>query len=135
MTRIIRVPKFILKGMLKMNDMQKELQKKLKSVKGMRQDLEMLKERCKTYESICAGNELAKYKKELTQRRKELLNCIDTIQDEINRLDDNIERNVLSMYYIDCLQMPDIAEKMFYSEQWLWTKHRSALNHLISLYK
>ena len=53
-----------------MNDKQKQMQTKLKSVKAMRQDLAMLTERCKTYETICAGAELKKYKKELSEKKR-----------------------------------------------------------------
>ena len=115
-----------------MNDKQKKIQQYLRSIKSSRREMEMAKERCRTYEMIYdgQGSEYAKLKAEMKNKQDLLIDYIDDAQKLIDRLPDVAEREVLSLYYVDCLTMAQIADKMFYQENTVWIKHSKALQHL-----
>ena len=118
-----------------MNDKQKEIQRYLKSIKASRRDVELAKERCRTYELIYDGKgaEYKRLKAEIKDKQDDLISHIDRAQKLIDKLPDVAEREVLSLYYVDCLTMPQIADKMFYRENTLWIKHSKALQHLFEI--
>lgn len=115
-----------------MNDKQKKVQKYLKTIKSSRREVEMAKERCKTYESIYDGKgaEFKKLRNAMKEKQSMLIGHIADAQDLIDKLPDVAEREVLSLYYVDCLTMAQIADKMFYQENTVWIKHSKALQHL-----
>lgn len=115
-----------------MNEKQKEIRKYLKSIKSSRRELEMLKERYRTIDSIYDGKgaEYKRIKADVVNKQNALIGHIVDVQKMIDRLPDDAEREVLSLYYVDCLTMPQIADKMFYKENTLWIKHSKALQHL-----
>lgn len=115
-----------------MNQQQKEIQLYLKNIKPARREIELYKERCKTYSLIYDSNgaEFKKLEKDIKQKQKELITYIGKAQELIDKLPDITERSVLSLYYVDCLTMSEIADRMFYQENTMWIKHSKALQHL-----
>lgn len=120
-----------------MNQQQKEIQAYLKRIKPARRAIEIYKERCKTYNLIydSKGSEYRRLEKDIKAKQKELINDIEKAQEFIDLLPDMTERSVLSLYYIDCLTMPEIAERMMYQENTMWIKHSKALQHLSDIKK
>ena len=118
-----------------MNERQKEMQTYLKKIKPARREIELCKARRKTYDLIYdgVGEECERLQAELEAKQTKLVNYISTIQADINRLPDSAERSVLSLYYVDCLTMQEIADKLFYVENTVWKKHARALQHLADI--
>lgn len=120
-----------------MNTQQKEVQAYLKNIKPARREIELYKERRKTYELIYDGKgaEFKKLEKDIMQKQKDLITYIGKAQELIDKLPDTTERSILSLYYVDCLTMSEIADRMFYQENTMWRKHGKALQHLSDIIK
>lgn len=115
-----------------MNAQQKEIQSYLKNIKTARREIELHKERCKTYSLIydSKGSEFKQLERDIKEKQKSLILYISEAQGMIDKLPDITERSVLSLYYVDCLTMHEIADRMFYQENTMWIKHGKALQHL-----
>lgn len=114
-----------------------EIQEKLKKIRDSRREFEVLRERHETYSKLYGdnGKEARELKKELSDKRRALINQIHDAQDMIDKLQDISERSTLSLYYIDCLPMAVVAERLFYTERSVWGKHRTALMNLARISK
>ena len=55
------------------------------------------------------------------------------ILSEIDTLDDSRYADVLEYYFIDCLPLETIADKMNYTERYTYSLYKAAINELIKL--
>lgn len=108
-----------------------EIQENLKRIRDSRRELEVIKARFDTYQQMYGDSNLTKsLNKELKEKKCKIQAEIAEAEGIINRLPNVSERCTLSLYYIDCLSMAEVADKLFYSERSVWGKHKSALTNL-----
>lgn len=112
-----------------------EIQEKFKRVRDSRRELEAIKERYNTYSHIygAGDSKLKVVNKSLKDKQNGLMSEIEEVQNMIDKLSNISERCTLSLYYIDCLPMSEVAERLFYTERAVWGKHKSALTKLSKL--
>ena len=104
-------------------------QRYLNQVKKARMELNELEVRKNTYQSIGESVHSRRFK-EIEAKRKEVTTLMDEIQAEINTLEDELERAVLTLHYVDCKIMSEVAEKVYCAEITCWRKHKRALEKL-----
>lgn len=70
------------------------------------------------------GAEIFDVQKEIDALSDTLIAQLHDIEGTINQLDNETERTVLKMYYLSCVNVPDIAQTLEYSEQGVYTLRR-----------
>ena len=70
------------------------------------------------------GAEIFDVQKEIDALSDTLISQLHDIEGAIDQLDNEMERTVLKMYYLSCVNVPDIAKVLEYSEQGVYTLRR-----------
>jgi DNA-directed RNA polymerase specialized sigma24 family protein len=88
--------------------------------------------RCKGRKCDLSGYaaSLDRLERDLEEERKGRVRVYERITEAINGLEDTKEQDVLFYRYIKGMTWWEIAEKMLYSERWVYMAHGRALTHL-----
>ncbi len=88
--------------------------------------------RCKDRKCDLSGYaaSLDRLERDLEEERKGRVQVYERITEAINGLEDTKEQDVLFYRYIKGMTWWEIAEKMLYSERWVYMAHGRALTHL-----
>lgn len=70
------------------------------------------------------GAEICDVQKEIDALSDTLIAQLHDIESTIDQLENETERTVLKMYYLSCVNVPDIAQTLEYSEQGVYTLRR-----------
>ena len=76
------------------------------------------------------SNHERKEEEKLYEEGVDQIKVYNTISHRISELDNEDERDVLFYRYIKGLRFWEIAQKMDYSEEWIYKLHGRALQHL-----
>lgn len=71
-----------------------------------------------------------KYSVKLDVKMIELMDGINMLRDDIERLDNPIHRELLQLYYVEGLKWEEVAERMGYSLCSVYRIHKFALNKI-----
>lgn len=58
------------------------------------------------------------------------LDALDRITTAINAMDDNFQKRVLWMHYVDLKRIEKIARELHYSEDWTWKAHNRGVRSI-----
>ena len=68
--------------------------------------------------------------REIIGLRVLLFQAMKEATDLINQLDSDVQRDVLLMYYVSCASIHEIAKKLKYSDQGVYTIRRKAIKNI-----